>query len=158
MSRIPTWVWEAIFVLSTFLSGFGIAFHHVHGQWAAETNQRKGAEKALADQRTKDIKAKQEADEKARKGIQEKHDEEMAAVTGRLRSSERLRLGAAWCGGASTDPIAKGPASGDETNPTGRVLPPEVDRAVKSLIEETEAVAATARAAQQTLRNNNLDK
>lgn len=85
-------------------------------------------------------------------------DNEMAKERLAAAATERLRLGAAWCDGGR--PAAAGEAtgtgSGNSANTTGRVLSESLDRSVKSMILETEEVAATGRACQAVLRANGL--
>lgn len=80
--------------------------------------------------------------------VQGKYDAEVNKLRADLRRSERLRVGTAICGTAETTPDS---ASGDSAGTRGRILSEEMDRDIKSLIQETELVAATARACQGVL-------
>ncbi|OWY31819.1 hypothetical protein CEJ45_24165 [Herbaspirillum aquaticum] len=68
-----------------------------------------------------------------------------------------VRLGAAWCDGGTPGPAqASGAAGGDGAGTAGRLLPPELDSAVRTLIGQAEEAAATARAAQAFIRENGM--
>lgn len=85
-------------------------------------------------------------------------DNDMAKERLAAAATERLRLGTAWCDGGR--PAAAGEAtsagSGNRADPASRVLSESLDRSVKSLILETEEVAATGRACQAALKANGL--
>lgn len=85
-------------------------------------------------------------------------DNEMAKERLAAAVTERLRLGTTWCDGGR--PAAAGEAtsagSGNGADPASRVLSESLDRSVKSMILETEEVAATGRACQAVLKANGL--
>ena len=125
-------------------------------QWSQVKQQAAAAEAALELRREQNRAIGAEQALKSAQ-IQKGHDDEMAKVRADLRNSERLRLGAAWCDGGTPGRAQAGsPGGGDAAGAPGRSLPPELDSAVRALIGEAEEAAATARAAQQFIRENGM--
>lgn len=162
VKTVPRWAWELLIGLALILA-FGVHERHVgaaavQALWNADKAAIKKASDDAVDLRREQNKAIAAQQAITSGNIQKGHDDEMDKVRADLRNSERLRLGAAWCDGGQPagPPSASGAGSGNGSDTAGRVLSPEMDRAVKSLIEETEEVAAAARAAQKFLRMNDL--
>lgn len=86
--------------------------------------------------------------------ITEAKHEELAPVRERI-VVERVRVGSAICGPAAPAE-AEGAAGGDEANPAGRLVRPDVERDIVALKLEVEEHLATARACQATLRENGM--
>lgn len=130
----------------------------VQNEWDQHEQQVKETGEAAQELRREQNRAQAAEQAAASAKIQKGHDDELAKVRADLRDSERLRLGAAWCEGAGAggSPQAGSAGSGNGTGAAGRVLSPELDEAVKSLIYQAEVAAATARAAQAFIRENGM--
>ncbi len=154
---VPSWCYWILALVALCL---GCEIHgagRVQAKWDAQVKQQAAAAEAALELRREQNRAIGAEQALKSAQIQKGHDDEMAKVRADLRNSERLRLGAAWCdGGTSGTAQASGPAGGDGAGTPGRVLSPELDAAVKSLIEQAEDAAGTARAAQQFIRENGM--
>ena len=154
---VPSWCYWILALVALCL---GCEIHgagRVQAKWDAQVKLQAAAAEAALELRREQNRAI--GAEQALKSvqIQKGYDDEMAKVRADLRNSERLRLGAAWCdGGTPGRAQASGPVGGDGASTAGRLLSPELDAAVKSLIEQAEDAAATARAAQQFIRENGM--
>ena len=154
---VPSWCYWililAVLCLGCEIHGAG----RVQAKWDAQVKLQAAAAEAALELRREQNRAIGAEQALKSAQIQKGHDDEMAKVRADLRNSERLRLGAAWCdGGTPGRAQASGPAGGDGASTAGWVLPPELDAAVKSLIEQAEEAAATARAAQDFIRENGM--
>lgn len=130
----------------------------VQALWDADKIARNGAQLAAITAREEENNRVVAAVHAAYFELIKGKDNEMAKERLAAAATERLRLGAAWCDGGR--PAAAGEAagtgSGNSADTTSRILSESLDRAVKSLILETEEVAATGRACQGVLRANGL--
>ncbi|MFJ9531267.1 hypothetical protein [Herbaspirillum sp. NPDC101396] len=155
---VPSWCWWILVIVALCL---GCDLHgagRIQGKWDLQNQRNKLANEAALELRREQNRAQAVEQALRSANIQKGYDDEMDKVRADLRSSERLRLGASWCDGAepARPTEADSAGGGNETNTTGRLLPEEVDRAVKSLILEMEEVAATARAAQAFIDSNGM--
>lgn len=154
---VPSWCYWILILVAVCL---GCEIHgagRVQAKWDAQVKQQAAATEAALELRREQNRAIGAEQALKSAQIQKGHDDEMAKVRADLRNSERLRLGAAWCDGGTPGPAqAGGPAGGDGAGAAGRVLSPELDAAVKSLIEQAEDAAGTARAAQKFIRDNGM--
>lgn len=154
---VPSWCYWLLALVALCL---GCEIHgagRVQAKWDAQVKQQAVAAEAALELRREQNRAIGAEQALKSAQIQKGHDDEMAKVRADLRNSKRLRLGAAWCDGGTPGPAkASGPAGGDGAGTAGRVLSPELDAAVKSLIEQAEDAAGTARAAQKFIRDNGM--
>ncbi|WP_284076234.1 hypothetical protein [Herbaspirillum aquaticum] len=154
---VPSWCYWILVLVALCL---GCEIHgagRVQAKWDAQVKQQAAAAEAALELRREQNRAIGAEQALKSAQIQKGYDDEMAKVRADLRNSERLRLGAAWCDGGAPGPAQAGGAAGsDGAGTAGRLLPPELDAAVKSLIEQAEDAAATARAAQQFIRENGM--
>lgn len=154
---VPSWCYWILILVAVCL---GCEIHgagRVQAKWDAQVKQQQAAAEAALELRREQNRAISAEQALKSAQIQKGYDDEMAKVRADLRNSERLRLGAAWCDGSTPGRAqANGPASSDAAGTASRVLSPELDAAVKSLIEQAEEAAATARAAQAFIRDNGM--
>lgn len=154
---VPSWCYWILALVALCL---GCEIHgagRVQAKWDAQVKLQAAAAEAALEVRREQNRAIGAEQALKSAQIQKGHDDEMAKVRADLRNSERLRLGAAWCdGGTPGAAQAGGPAGGDAAGAASRPLPPELDSAVRALIGEAEEAAATARAAQQFIRENGM--
>jgi hypothetical protein len=88
--------------------------------------------------------------------ITEKKHEELAPVRERILT-QRVYVGSAVCGDrAAATAEAEGTGSGNEADPSRRVVRPDVERDLVALKLAVEEDLATGRACQGTLRENGL--
>jgi hypothetical protein len=155
----------AVLVLvAGLIFGYSVWHHHVFAQgeastqakWDAAEKKRAEAEKAAILQREKENEAEREKNRENNRLLQKSYESEIARLHAAIAAAPRLRVGPSFCGGPAGQAEASSASSSDGADPGGRVLPEEVDRAVKSLIEETEEAAAAGRACQQFVRDNGL--
>jgi len=154
---VPSWCYWLLALVALCL---GCEIHgagRVQAKWDAQVKQQAAAAEAALELRREQNRAIGAEQALKSAQIQKGYDDEMAKVRADLRNSERVRLGAAWCDGGTTGPTkAGGAASGDAASAAGRLLPPELDSAVRALIGQAEEAAATARAAQAFIRENGM--
>jgi uncharacterized membrane protein YgcG len=154
---VPSWCYWILALVALCL---GCEIHgadRVQAKWDAQVKQQAAAAEAALELRREQNRAIGAEQALKSAQIQKGYDDEMAKVRADLRNSERLRLGAAWCdGGTPGSAQAGSPGGGDAAGAAGRSLPPELDSAVRALIGEAEEAAATARAAQQFIRENDM--
>ena len=154
---VPAWCYWILLLAALCL---GCELHgagRIQKKWDLQVQQQKDANESALELRREQNRA-QAAEQALRSAqIQKGHDDEMAKVRADLRNSERLRLGAAWCdGGAPGAAQASGAGGGNAPNTAGRLLPADLDAAVKAKLEEMEQVAATGRAAQAFIIQNDM--
>ncbi|MDR6739568.1 hypothetical protein J2X56_001582 [Herbaspirillum sp. 1173] len=154
---VPSW---CCWILALVALCLGCEIHgagRVQAKWDAQVKQQAAAAEAALEVRREQNRATGAEQALKAAQIQKGHDDEMAKVRSDLRNSERLRLGAAWCDGFTPGPAQAGGTGGSNAaNAPGRILSSELDRAVKSLIEQAEEAAAAARAAQAFIRENGM--
>lgn len=155
---VPAWCYWILLLLALCL---GCEMHgaaRIQKKWDAQVKQQAAAtEAALELQREQNRAIGAEQALKSTQ-IQKGHDDEMAKVRADLRNSERLRLGTAWCDGASPagSPQAGAAGGSNEANPAGRLVPAGVDRDLKALMLQVEEALATGRAAQKFILKNGM--
>lgn len=154
---VPSWCYWVLALVALCL---GCEIHgadRVQAKWDAQVKQQAVAAEAALELRREQNRAIGAEQALKSAQIQKGHDDEMAKVRADLRNSERLRLGAAWCdGGTPGSAQASGAAGGDGAATAARLLPPELDSAVRALIGQAEEAAATAREAQAFIRENGM--
>lgn len=142
--------WLAIALLAAGLVSFGYlkGITHERTAWDISKAMIAAAEaKAIATREADNSKLaiKQAANSAA---IQKGHDDEIATLHTRIAAAPRLRIGSAFCDRSASAASVSDAASSDAASPGTGLLSASMDDAVKSLIEQTEEVAATARACQ----------
>ncbi|MFJ3316103.1 hypothetical protein ACIPLR_12140 [Herbaspirillum huttiense] len=154
---VPSWCYWIVALVALCL---GCEIHgagRVQAKWDAQVRQQAAAAEAAMELRREQNRAIGAEQALKSAQIQKGSDDEMSQVRADLRKPKRLRLGAAWCdGGTPGRAQASGPAGGDAAGTAGRLLPPELDSAVRALIGQAEEAAATARAAQAFIRENGM--
>lgn len=141
-------------VFAIFTAGWTANGWRLNAKADREAAERKQAENAAILTRVKNNERKAEQDKANSARIAKEHKNEMDKVRADL-AAERLRK-PAWCGGSAGTSETDSPGGGNGTDPAGRLLPPEVERTVRGLIEETERAAATGRACQEFVRSNGM--
>ncbi|BEV15160.1 lysis protein [Herbaspirillum sp. DW155] len=154
---VPSWCYWILALVALCL---GCEIHgasRVQAKWDVQVKQQAEAAEAALELRRQQNRAIGAEQALKSAQIQKGYDDEMAKVRADLRNSKRLRLGAAWCDGGTPGPAQAGGTGGsDATGTAGRLLPPELDSAVRALIGQAEEAAATARAAQAFIRENGM--
>jgi hypothetical protein len=152
----------AVLVLAT--AGYFLWHHHVYGQgvayektlWDADTAQRLKAEQVAIAKRLAENAAAEEANRERNSLITKDYDAQISKLRTALAAAPRLRVGPAICGRTTAPADPKSPGSGDAADTTSRVVPDDVDRDIKSLMLQVETALATARAAQQFIKDNGM--
>ncbi len=163
--KLPGWLYGA--VLLCVLAGAGMLHQRslgaaqgrvaVQALWDADKKARATAEtKAVAQRAAENLaQARQQAANAL--AITKAYDEEINDVRARLAAAERMRK-PAFC--ASAGPAAPAGASGAEggasADTASGLLPDAVARDIQALILQTEEVAATGRACQAFVRENEM--
>ena len=163
--KVPGWLYGAF--LMCLLAGAGMLYQRAQGVaqgraavqalWAADKKTRAVAEANAVAQRAAEnlALARQQAAKAA--AVTKVYDDEINDIRARLAAAERMRK-PAFC--ASAGPAAPagagGAASGPEADPAGGLLPDAVERDIQALILQTEEVAATGRACQTFVRENEM--
>jgi hypothetical protein len=150
--------------LAALVAGYMGWHHHVFAagqadiqtKWDAAEKLRAEAEKAAVLKREQENEAEKEKQRENNRLLQKSYESEIARLRAAIDAAPRLRVGPSWCSGATGQTQASGAGGSNGADTGGRVLSPEVDRAVKQLIEETERAAAAGRACQQFLRDNGM--
>jgi len=150
--------------LAVLAAGYAAWHHHVfaagqadiQAKWDAAEKKRAEAEKAAVLQREQENEAEKEKQRENNHLIQQAHDAEIDRLRTALANAGRLRVGPSFCSGATGQAKTDSPGSSNGADTGGRVLSPEMDGLVKSLIEETERVAAVGRACQAFVRENGM--
>ncbi|MRT27654.1 hypothetical protein [Herbaspirillum sp. CAH-3] len=154
---VPSWCYWILALVALCL---GCEIHgagRVQAKWDAQVKLQAAAAEAALELRREQNRAIGAEQALKSAQIQKGYDDEMAKVRADLRNSERLRLGAAWCNGGAPGPAqASGAVGSDGASTAGRLLPPELESAVRALIGQAEEAAATARAAQAFIRENGM--
>lgn len=159
---VPSWCYWILALVALCLGctlyGDSRGAHRIQKKWDLQVQQLKDANEAALELRREQNRAQAAEQAVASAKIQKEHDDEMSQVRDDLRNSEWLRLGAAWCDGASPagSTQTSGAGSSNASDSAGRLLPADLDAAVKAKLEEMEAVAATGRAAQRFIRDNGM--
>lgn len=148
----------AVLLLAAVLFGAG---HHfgaqgVQSAWDADTAARAVAGQKAVLTRMAENEVERERNRENNRLLQRSYESEITHLRAAIDAAPRLRVGSSFCGGVPGQTQAGGASSSDGADPGGRLLPEEVDRAVKALIEETERAAATGRACQVFVQENGL--
>lgn len=165
LKLVPNWAYGLLLAVALLVGAYLVGHSkgdtagaaRVQASWDAYKETTAKSEASAIAKRTAEntaLAAKQATDNTA---ITKAHDEELAYVTARLAALGRLRK-PAFCAnsGPATTTEAQSTSSRNAADTTSGLLPDAVDGRVRSLIEETEAVAATGRACQATLRDNGM--
>lgn len=128
----------------------------VQAKWDKAERDRAEAEKAAVLKRTQENEAEREKNRENNRLLQRSYESEITRLHAAIAAAPRLRVGASFCGGTPGQAETGSTSSSDAADPGSRVLLEEVDRAVKSLIEESEKAAATGRACQQFVNENGM--
>ena len=142
--------WLAFFLMGAVLFGFGYVKGAAHERdaWDASKAAIAAAEAKVITARLSEnlnLAIKQAANAAA---IQQDHDHEIASLHVRIAAAPRLRIGPAFCDRSASTASVSDATSSDAASPGARLLSDGMDDAVKSLIDQSEDVAATARACQ----------
>ena len=156
--KVAGWLYGAVLVF--LLAGAGMLYQRMLGNAqgrAAVQAQWAAAERKAVAQRAAENLAQARQQAAAALAITKVYDEEINDVRARLVAAERMRK-PAFC--ASAGPAAPAGASGAEggaaADPAGGLLPDAVERDIQALILQTEEVAATGRACQAFVRENEM--
>jgi hypothetical protein len=141
------------------LVGFGWVkgAHHVQSEWtAANLVLERAQSKAINDRLASNEKLfdKQAAINKTIIGVK---DHEIATLTARVNSADRMRVGKGICGGPAAPAQAPSASSGDSPDSSGGLVREDVDRDIRALIVAVETDLATGRACQSFVRENGLE-
>ncbi len=154
----------AFAVLVVLVAGYLGWHEHVYDQgfaaekaiWDADKDARKKAEEVAVAKRLAENAAAKEIQAENSRLITRKYDDEISALRDRIDHAPRLHVGPAICGGPASPAAPSGAGSGDAADPAGRLVPDDVDRDLRALMKEVEEALATARAAQQFIRDNGM--
>jgi hypothetical protein len=153
---VPSWCWWILIAV-------GIAYgcdlhgqHVVQARWDAANVAQSIKNKEAIDQRVEDNTLLKTVQVGTSTNIQKAHDNEIATLTASLAAAKRLRIGPSICPSIARQAIANSTSSSDGIDTASRLLSPEMDAAIKSLILETETAAATGRAAQAFIKDNGM--
>jgi len=158
MNLIPlSWKIGAVAVLLALLTiGHVARVHHADAAGYARAVKDRAASDALAvAARLKENGAKAVQQAAANVAITKAKNEEIAPVARRI-AADRVRVGPAICSGPTSPTEPKSAASSDGTNPSGRLVRPDVERDIRALKLAVEEDLATGRACQAFLRENSL--
>jgi hypothetical protein len=153
---VPSWCWYPLLIGA---AAYGCDLHGQHvvqTRWDAFNVAQAVKNKEVVDKRVEDNTLLKTVQVGTSTNIQKAHDNEIATLHASLAAAKRMRVGTAFCPGIAGQANPNSTGSGDGANPTGRLLSPEVDAAVKQLILESESVAAAGRAAQEFIRANGM--
>ncbi|HJV82291.1 hypothetical protein [Noviherbaspirillum sp.] len=128
----------------------------LNAEWKRQDAERQADEKAAVLKRTQENEVEREKNRENNRLLQKSYESEIARLHAAIAAAPRLRVGPAFCGGTPGQAETGSASGGNGADPGSRVLPEEVDRAVKSLIEETEKTAATGRACQKFVNDNGM--
>jgi len=153
-----------IAALVALAAGYAAWHHHVfavgqadiQAKWDAAEKKRAEAEKAAVLEREQENEAEREKNRENKRLVQKSYESEIGRLRAAIDNTPRLRVGPSFCGGATGQAQASSAGSSNGTDTGSGVLSPEVDQAVKQLIEETERVAAVGRACQAFIRENGM--
>lgn len=133
-----------------FGGGMYVGTVRVYGLWNADKAAQLAADQHAIFQQVKENERRAEQDALNNQQLKARHDKELAAVRRDLAAS-RLRLGPSFDRTPQTT-TAPGAAGSAATDTGSRLVPEAVARRIRELIDETERVAATARACQRYVR------
>jgi len=146
----------AALVLALFGVGYLAGYRHEHAAWAADVAKRNAAESAAILARNAE-NAKLAAQQSAtNSSITKVKNEELTPVRERI-VTKRVYVGSSICSGPSAATEAQGAPSSDGTNPSGRLVRPDIERDIVALKLKVEEDLATARACQAFIRENGME-
>ncbi|MFJ3045315.1 hypothetical protein ACIPEN_05760 [Herbaspirillum chlorophenolicum] len=154
---VPSWCYWILLLAALCL---GCELHgagRIQKKWDLQVQQQKDVNDAAIDLRREQNRAISAEQALASAKNQKAHDDEIAKVRADLRNSERLRLGAAWCDGATPGSAEAGSASisnGADTG--GRLVREDLDRDLKALMDRVETALGAGRSAQKFIRDNGM--
>ncbi|MFJ3045327.1 hypothetical protein ACIPEN_05820 [Herbaspirillum chlorophenolicum] len=154
---VPSWCYWILLLLALCL---GCEMHgagRIQKKWDTQVKQQATATEAALELRREQNRAIGAEQALASAKNQKAHDDEIAKVRADLRNSERLRLGAAWCDGATPGSAEAGSASisnGADTG--GRLVREDLDRDLKALMDKVETALGAGRSAQKFIRDNGM--
>jgi hypothetical protein len=148
----------AIIALIVGLFGFGYrtGSGSTQAKWDAAELTRASAEKAAVLERVAQNQETFRKQEHNSERIANVHKSEINRVRADIARAPGLRIGPEFCGRPTAAAEDQSAAGGNGADTGSRVLSAEMDRAVKSLIEETERAAAIGRTAQEFIRSNGM--
>jgi prophage endopeptidase len=153
---VPSWCWYLLIIAG---AAYGCDLHGQHvvqARWNAFNVAQAVKNKEAIDKRVEDNTLLKTVQIGTSNNIQKAHDHEIDLLNTVLTQSKRLRVGPSFCHSIAGQTNTNSTTGGNGVDSSGRLLPPEVDAAVKSLILETEKAAATGRAAQAFIRENGM--
>jgi prophage endopeptidase len=153
---VPSWVYWLVIVIGTAYACDLYGQHVIEARWDAAKLAQSILNKEVIDRRAEDNTLLKKVQIGTSEKIQRTHDNEIATLTTQLANSQRLRIGTAICPSVARQANTHSASSGNEAYTTARLLPPEVDAAIKQLIMESEDAAATGRAAQEFINKNGM--
>jgi len=155
----------AVLALVAALVGGYFAWHHhvfaqgeesMKAEWDADKAARVQADNSAILTRVKNNERELDQQHIDNANITKVHDDEISTVRAALAHSERLRIGAALCGGLTAPAKAASAGSGDAADPPGRLVQPIVQRDIDTLKLAVETDLATGRACQAFARANGM--
>lgn len=138
----------AAFCAALVAFGWVKGARHVQARWDAAEGTRAQAVTTAVLARVSANQQEAQRQVAINKSITEEKDHEIAALTTRLASAGRLRVGPAICGRPAAPTETSGPAGSDGTDSSGRLVREDVDRDLKALILAVESDLAAGRACQ----------
>ncbi|WP_194720833.1 hypothetical protein [Noviherbaspirillum malthae] len=147
---------KVVLLVGLFGAGFYLGKKLEAGKCAETAAVSAKAETAAVLSRVRNNERIAEQQEIDRQRIEKAHHEELAQVRADIARAPSLRVGPAICSGFAGSAQAPAASGSDGADSGTRLLSPEMDRAVKALIEETERVAATGRACQAFVASSGL--
>lgn len=145
----------AVAAVGLLHTGYRHGVQSVQSKWDQETAKRKQDENAAILTAMLNNERKAEQDKLNSQRIAKENKRELDKIRADLAAA-RLRVGPAFCPRSAEAVTPNSPSSSDGADTGARLLPEEVERDIRALIEETERVAATGRAAQDFIRSNGM--
>lgn len=156
LKMMPRWCWEVLIVLILLLAYGEHERRLVQAKFDAYITAQALASKEAIDKRTSDNALLKTIQLGTSENIQKVRDNEITTLNASLAAAKRLRIGSKFCPSTTGQANSNSSSGGDGADPAGRLLSPEMDAAIKSLILETETAAATGRAAQAFIKLNGM--
>lgn len=154
----------ALALLAALVAGYAVWHHRVFAEgqadiqtkWDAAERKRVEAEKTAVLKREQENEDEKEKQRENNHLLQKSYESEIGRLRAAIDNAPRLRVGPAFCSGTAGQAQASSSSSSNGADTGSRALSPEMDGLVKSLIEETERVAAVGRACQAFIRENSM--
>jgi hypothetical protein len=146
---------KALAAALIFGAGWAVNGWRLNAKHDAEDAERMRTANAAILTQINNNERKAEQDKLNSARIAKEHKRELDKVRADI-AADSLRVGPAICSGSTEGAQADSASGGNGANTGSRLLPPEIDRDIKALMNEMESTAATGRAAQEFIRSNGL--